>query len=160
MCLGLRNARVCVVPWSRVLNCPETGLKPRPCIVAFMVLVSSGIADYPVWPSGEVGLEANVAECLAATPYACAGWHALRLGGATACSARKPDLNYYKWWGWWLSTAVALQYATRWTDPDVVAATVLPKFGAGKQVRPNQQYPRECHGVFATCTREGPLMTH
>ena len=47
-------------------------------------------------------------------------------GGAAATWARKPDLAYYKWWGRWQSTAVAMQYGTKWSDPGVVAPTILP----------------------------------
>ena len=83
-------------------------------------------SDMLVWQSGEAGLEACMAETLAGTAYAHARWHALRRGGAAASWARKPDLTYYKWWGRWQSTAVAMQYATKWSDPGVVAPTILP----------------------------------
>ena len=64
-----------------------------------------------------------MAECLAGSAYGQAKWHAPCRGGAVACWAHKPDLAYYKWWGRWQSTAVALQYATR---PAVIAPTILP----------------------------------
>ena len=83
-------------------------------------------SDMLVWQSGEAGVEAGMAEALAGTAYAHARWHALRRGGAAATWARKPDLAYYKWWGRWQSTAVAMQYATTWSDPGVVAPTILP----------------------------------
>ena len=67
-----------------------------------------------------------MAETLASTAHARARWHALRRGGPAATWARKPDLAYYKWWGRWQSTAVAMQYGTKWSDPGVVAPTVLP----------------------------------
>ena len=67
-----------------------------------------------------------MAETLASTAHSRARWHALRRGGAAATWARKPDLAYYKWWGRWQSTAVAMQYGTKWSDPGVVAPTVLP----------------------------------
>ena len=67
-----------------------------------------------------------MAETLASTAHARARWHALRRGGTAATWARKPDLAYYKWWGRWQSTAVAMQYGTKWSDPGVVAPTVLP----------------------------------
>ena len=71
--------------------------------------VANGLKDDNlVWPTGEAGLEPSLVECLAASPYSRARWHALRRGGAAACWARKPDLNYYKWWGRWQSTAVAM----------------------------------------------------
>ena len=83
-------------------------------------------SDMLVWQSGEEGLEAGMAETLASTAHSRARWHALRRGGAAATWARKPDLAYYKWWGRWQSTAVAMQYGTKWSDPGVVAPTVLP----------------------------------
>ena len=83
-------------------------------------------SDMLVWQLGEAGLEACMAETLAGTAYVHARWHALRRGGAAASWARKPDLTYYKWWGRWRSTAVAMQYATKWSDPGVVAPTILP----------------------------------
>ena len=60
-----------------------------------------------------------------------AKWHALRQGGAGLHWARKPDLAYFKWWGQWQSTAVALQYATHWNDPAVIAPTILPAWERG-----------------------------
>ena len=90
-------------------------------------MVSLGrTSDMMVWQSGEAGLEAGMAETLAGTAHARARWHALRRGGAAATWAGKPDLAYYKWWGRWQSTAVAMQYGTKWSDPGVVAPTVLP----------------------------------
>ena len=83
-------------------------------------------SDMLVWQSGEAGLEAGMAETLASTAHFRARWHALRRGGAAATWARKPDLAYYKWWGRWQSTAVAMQYGTKWSDPGVIAPTVLP----------------------------------
>ena len=83
-------------------------------------------SDMLVWQSGEAGLEAGMADALASTAHFRARWHALRRGGAAATWARKPDLAYYKWWGRWQSTAVAMQYGTKWSDPGVVAPTVLP----------------------------------
>ena len=81
-------------------------------------------SDMLVWQSGEAALEAGMAESLAGTAYVHARWHALRRGRAAAAWARKPDLAYYKWWGRWQSTAVAMQYATKWSDPRVVACMV------------------------------------
>ena len=66
-------------------------------------------SDMLVWQSGEAGLEAGMADALASTAHFRARWHALRRGGAAATWARKPDLAYYKWWGRWQSTAVAMQ---------------------------------------------------
>ena len=81
-------------------------------------------SDMLVLQSGETGLEAGMAECLAGTAYAHARWHALRRGRAAASWARMPDLAYYKWWG--RCTAVAMQYATKWSDQGVIAPTILP----------------------------------
>ena len=85
-----------------------------------------GKSEMLVWDAGESGLEAGMAECLANTSHAQARWHALLRSGAAACWAQKPDLAYCKWCGRWQSTAVALQYATRWKDPAVIAPTVIP----------------------------------
>ena len=72
------------------------------------------------------GVGGRHGDALASTAHFRARWHALRRGGAAATWARKPDLAYYKWWGRWQSTAVAMQYGTKWSDPGVVAPTVLP----------------------------------
>ena len=81
-----------------------------------------------------------MAECLAGTAYAKAMWHALRRGSARACWAGKPNLAYFKWWGRWQSTVVAISYATRWTDPAVITPTVLPtwKRGEGPKLVPSR----------------------
>ena len=68
--------------------------------------------------------------------YAKARWHALRRGDVGACWARNHDLAYFKWWGRWQSTAVALQHATRWTNPPVIAPTVLPAWTPGEGPSP------------------------
>ena len=96
-------------------------------------------SDMLVWQSGEAGLEAGMAETLAGTAYARARWHALRRGGAAATWARKPDLAYYKWWGRWQSTAVAMQYGTKWSDPGVVAPTVLPAWSRDRGPLPTPE---------------------
>ena len=96
-------------------------------------------SDMPVWQSGEAGLEAGMAEALAGTAYARARWHALRWSGAAATWARKPDLAYYKWWGRWQSTAVAMQYGTKWSDPGVVAPTVLPAWSRDRGPLPTPE---------------------
>ena len=83
-------------------------------------------SDMLVWQWGEAALEACMAETLAGTAYAHARWHALHRGGTAASWARKPDLTYYKWWGRWQSTAVAMHYATKWSGPGFVAPTILP----------------------------------
>ena len=96
-------------------------------------------SDMLVWQSGEVGLEAGMAETLAGTAHARARWHALRRGGAAATWARKPDLAYYKWWGKWQSTAVAMQYGTKWSDPGVVAPKVLPAWSRDRGPLPTPE---------------------
>ena len=96
-------------------------------------------SDMLVWQSGEAGLEAGMAETLAGTAHARARWHALRRGGAAATWARKPDLAYYKWWGRWQSTAVAMQYGTKWSDPGVVAPTVLPAWSRDRGPLPTPE---------------------
>ena len=96
-------------------------------------------SDMLVWQSGEAGLEAGMAETLASTARARARWHALRRGGAAATWARKPDLAYYKWWGRWQSTAVAMQYGTKWSDPGVVAPTVLPAWSSDRGPLPTPE---------------------
>ena len=96
-------------------------------------------SDMLVWQSGEAGLEAGMAETLASTAHACTRWHALRRGGAAATWARKPDLAYYKWWGRWQSTAVAMQYGTKWSDPGVVAPTVLPAWSRDRGPLPTPE---------------------
>ena len=77
-----------------------------------------------------------MAKCLVGTAYAKARWHALCRGGAGACWARKPNLAYFKWWGRWQSTAVAPQYAARWTDPAGIAPTILPAWERGTSPTP------------------------
>ena len=103
-------------------------------------MVSLGrTSDMLVWQSGEAGLEAGMADTLASTAHFRARWHALRRGGAAATWARKPDLAYYKWWGRWQSTPVAMQYGTKWSDPGVVAPTVLPAWSRDQGPLPNPE---------------------
>ena len=92
--------------------------------------------DMLVWQSGEAGLEAGMAEALTGMAYARARWHALRRRGAAATWARKPDLAYYKWWGRWQSTALAMQYGTKWSDPGVITPTVLPAWSPDRRPLP------------------------
>ena len=80
-----------------------------------------------------------MAEALAGTSYARARWHALRRGGVAVTWARKPDLAYYKWWGRWQSTALAMQYGTKWSDPGVVAPTVLPAWSRDQGPSPTPE---------------------
>ena len=89
-----------------------------------------------VWQADESGLESGMVECLAGTAYGTARWHALCRGGMGACCARKPNLAYFKWWERWQSSAIALQYATRWTDPAVIAPTILPASMRGEGPSP------------------------
>ena len=96
-------------------------------------------SDMLVWQSGEAGLDAGMAETLAGTSHARARWHALRRGGAAATWARKADLAYYKWWGRWQSTAVAMPYGTKWSDPGVVAPTVLPAWSRDRGPLPTPE---------------------
>jgi hypothetical protein len=69
-------------------------------------------------------------------------------GGAGVCWAHKPDLAYFKWWGRWQSTAVAVQYATRWTGLAVIAPTILPAWerDKGPSPEPSQVGPASIGG--------------
>ena len=55
--------------------------------------------------------------------YSC---HSLKRGGAASCWNQKPELPYFKWWGAWASTGVAMRYATAFLDHGVLASLALP----------------------------------
>ena len=45
---------------------------------------------------------------------------------AAPCWNQKPGLPYFKWWGGWASTRVAMRYATAFLDHGVLASLALP----------------------------------
>ena len=58
-------------------------------------------------------------------------WHAFRRGGCAACYHRGPHIWFLVWWGRWRRLQTALEYATRYTDPEEVGPLLLPVADAG-----------------------------
>ena len=53
-------------------------------------------------------------------------WNAFRRGGCAACYQRGPHLRFLMGWGRWRRMQRALEYATRYSDPEVVEPLLLP----------------------------------
>ena len=58
-------------------------------------------------------------------------WHAFRRDGCAACYHRGPHIWFLPWWGRWRRLQTALEYTTRYADPEVVGPLLLPVADAG-----------------------------
>ena len=90
-----------------------------------LVVAARKQGDMLVWQAGESGLESGMLQCFGGTAYAQGRWPALRRGGAGACWACKPDLEYFKWWGRWQFTALAPSVRSARLIPAVIAPTIF-----------------------------------
>ena len=82
--------------------------------------------DEPILSGGEAILEDYLTTLLRGSRWSDYAWHSLRRGGAASCWNQKPGLPYFKWWGGWASTGVAMRYATVFLDHGVLASLALP----------------------------------
>ena len=71
---------------------------------------------FPVAESGRDGLEATVARLLEGTAWAMHRWHALKRGGAAACSHCKLYVGHLIWRGRWHCLQTVLEYALHFMD--------------------------------------------
>ena len=85
----------------------------------------------PFAERGAPGLEASVTDMLRDSRWSKLRWHAFRRGGYAAWYHRGPHLRFLMWWGRRRRLQTALEYATRYTDPEVVGPLVLPVADAG-----------------------------
>ena len=90
--------------------------------------------DQPFAERGAVGLEEVLKRLLRGTRWHDLRWHALRRGGAAASYHRKAHVRFLMWWGRWRRLQTALEYATRYDDPEVVGPLVLPDLADGHPV--------------------------
>ena len=75
---------------------------------------------------GAPRLEGSVTDMLRDSRWSKLRWHAFRRGGCAACYHCGPHLRFLMWWGRWRRVQTALEYATRYSDPEVVGPLLLP----------------------------------
>ena len=75
---------------------------------------------------GAPGLEGSVKDWLRDSRWSKFRWHAFRWGGCAVCYHHGPHLRFLMWWGRWRRLQTTLEYATRYSDPEVVGPLLLP----------------------------------
>ena len=100
---------------------------------AYLLDLVDGSADpaQPFAERGASGLEGTTKGMLRDSRWSNLRCHAFRRGGCAACYHRGPHLWFLLWWGWWRRLQIALEYATRYTDPEVVGPLLLPVADTG-----------------------------
>ena len=100
---------------------------------AYLLSMVDASADpaQPFAERGASGLEEAVKDMLRNSRWSSLRWHAFRRGGCAACYHRGPHLRFLLWWGRWRRLQTALEYATRYTDPEVVGPLLLPVADSG-----------------------------
>ena len=92
--------------------------------------------DAPIFDGGEAALEDSLTTLLQGSRWSGFAWHSLRRGGAASCWNQKPGLPYFKRWGRWASTGVAMRYATAFLDHGMLESLALPIPRAGVEDPP------------------------
>ena len=108
-----------VEPWARHL---------------LSLLDSVADMDQPFAERGAVGLEEVFKRLLRGSRWHDVRWPALRRGGAAASNHRKAHACFFMWWGIWQPLQIALEYATCYSDTEVVGRLVLPDLADGHLV--------------------------
>ena len=72
------------------------------------------------------GLEGSITDMLRVSRWSKLWWHAFRGGVCAACYHRGPHLRFLTWWGRWPRLQTALEYDTRYSDPEIVGPLLLP----------------------------------
>ena len=80
----------------------------------------------PFAEQGAPGLEGSVTDMLRDSRWSKPRLHAFRRGGCAACYHCGPHLRFLMWWGRWRRLQTALEYATRYSDLEVVGPLLLP----------------------------------
>ena len=100
---------------------------------AYLLAMVDASADpaQPFAERGASGLEETIKDMLRNSRWSHLRWHAFRRGGCAACYHRGPHLRFLLWWGRWRRLQMALEYATRYADPEVVGPLLLPVADGG-----------------------------
>ena len=80
------------------------------------------------------GSEEPFADMLRDSQWSKLRWRLFRPGGCAACHHRGPDLRFLMWWGRWRRLQTALEYATRYNNPEVVGHLLFPMANVGDLV--------------------------
>ena len=100
---------------------------------AYLLALVDDSADpaQPFAEQGASGLEGTIKAMLRNSRWSNLRWHAFKRGGCAACYHRGPHLRFLLWWGRWRRLQTALEYATTYTDLEVVGPLLLPVADAG-----------------------------
>ena len=103
---------------------------------AYLLAMVDESADpaQPFAERGASGLEGSITDMLRDSRWSKLRWHAFRRGGCAASYHRGPHLRFLLWWGRWRRLQTALEYATRYTDPEVVGPLLLHVADAGDYI--------------------------
>ena len=133
------------VSFYRTKSCGPRGWHRRP-LFKFGMAWASYLSEYckphdlptdrPIFGRGEAVLEDYLTTLLHGSRWSGYAWHSLRRGGAASCWNQKPGLPYFKWWGGWACTGVAMRYATAFLDHGVLESLALPCPGTGVEEPP------------------------
>ena len=99
----------------------------------YLLAMVDGSVDpaQPFAERGALGLDGTVKDMLRGSRWSGLRLYAFRRGGCAACYHRGPHLRFLLWWGRWRCLQTALEYATGYTDPEVVGPLLLPVADAG-----------------------------
>ena len=97
--------------------------------------------DRPIFGGGEAVLEDCLTTLLYGSRWSGYAWHSLTRGGTASYWNQKPGLPYFKGWGGWASTGVAMRYATAFLDHGVLESLALPCPGTGVEEPPMVNCP-------------------
>ena len=100
---------------------------------AYLLALVGASADsaQPFAERGASGLEEAIKDMRRNSRWSHLRWHTFRRGGCAACYHRGPHIWFLLWWGRWRRFQTALEYATRYADPQVVGPLLLPVADAG-----------------------------
>ena len=100
---------------------------------AYLLAMVDESADpaQPFTERGAPGLEGSITDMLRDSRWSKLWRHAFRRGGCAACYQRGPYLWFLMWWSRWRRLQTVLEYATRYSDPEVVGPLLLPVADAG-----------------------------
>ena len=100
---------------------------------AYLLALACASADLaePSAERGASGLEETIKNMLRNSRWSHLRWHTFRRGGCAACYHRGPHIRFLLWWGRWRRLQTALEYATRYADPEVVGPLLLLVADAG-----------------------------
>ena len=80
----------------------------------------------PFVEGGDGAIERALADLLKGSLRKEFTWHFFWRGDAGAAWGHKPNPAFFKWWGGWSDTPMAMRYATAFADAEVLALLQLP----------------------------------